>query len=92
MVLACCHVSPTDVLHVAVGPLIGLETLNVTECGLETTEGLEGLTGLTALHLSSNHLQSLDGVSGMTRLRKLWANDNRIKTVSKKLRVPIRWS
>lgn len=59
----------------------GLTSLNITECGLETTEGLEGLTGLTALHLSSNRLQSLDGVRGMTRLRKLWANDNRIKSV-----------
>eukprot|EP00752_Nemacystus_decipiens_P007096 g6358.t1 len=60
----------------------GLESLNITECGLQTTEGLEGLTGLTALHLSSNHLQSLDGVKGMTRLRKLWANDNRIRTMN----------
>ncbi|CAN0113324.1 unnamed protein product [Ectocarpus sp. 6 AP-2014] len=59
----------------------GLESLNITECGLETTEGLEGLTGLTALHLSSNHLQSLDGVEGMTRLKKLWANDNRITSM-----------
>lgn len=79
---ACCHESPIEILHVAMDPLIGLESLNITECGLETTDGLEGLTGLTALHLSSNHLQSLDGVRGMTRLRKLWANDNRIKTVS----------
>ena len=68
------------------GFLLGLESLNITECGLETTEGLEGLTGLTALHLSSNHLQSLDGVRGMTRLKKLWANDNRIKTVRSRQR------
>ncbi|CAM9822517.1 unnamed protein product [Scytosiphon promiscuus] len=59
----------------------GLTNLNITECGLETTRGLEGLTGLTALHLSSNNLQSLDGVRGMTGLRKLWANDNRIKSM-----------
>ncbi|CAM9171285.1 unnamed protein product, partial [Hapterophycus canaliculatus] len=59
----------------------GLTNLNITECGLETTGGLEGLTGLTALHLSSNNIQYLDGVRGMTRLRKLWANDNRIKSM-----------
>lgn len=86
VMLACCQVSPTEVLHVVVDPFTGLESLNITECGLETTEGLEGLTGLTALHLSSNHLQSLDGVRGMTRLKKLWANDNRIKTVRKRRR------
>lgn len=63
--------------------LPGLESLNITECSLKTTNGLEGLTRLTALHLSSNHLQSLGGVRGMTSLRKLWANDNRIKSVSK---------
>lgn len=59
----------------------GLKSVNVTECSLKTTEGLEGLTGLTALNLSSNHLQSLEGVRGMTSLRKLWANDNRITAV-----------
>lgn len=93
IILAYCHVSPTQAPHVHVDPFTGLESLHVTECGLETTAGLEGLTDLTALHLSSNHLQSLDGVRGMTRLRKLWANDNHIKTVSTAQRVDnMSWS
>ena len=74
-------------IHVAFMTLLaGIKSLNITECGLETMEGLEGLTGLTDLHLSSNNLQSLDGVRGMTNLRKLWANDNRITSVSEKLK------
>ncbi len=80
-VLPCTATKPPRVFMAS---LAGLKSLNITECGLETMEGLEGLTGLTDLHLSSNQLQSLAGVRGMINLRKLWANDNRIKSVRKK--------
>lgn len=62
-------------------PPQGLSRVTITECSLETTEGLEGLTCLTELHLSSNRLQTLNGMKGMAALRKLWANDNRISMV-----------
>lgn len=83
LLLYCCtsHFYPVPRGPPLAAKKTGLESVNVTECSLKTTEGLEGLTGLTALNLSSNHLQSLEGVRGMTSLRKLWANDNRITAV-----------
>lgn len=59
----------------------GLTRVTITECSLQTMEGLEGLTRLKELHLSSNQLQTLSGMKGLTCLRKLWANDNRLNGV-----------
>ena len=60
-----------------------LERVCITECGLESLQGLQHCTRLTHLDLSQNHIDEMDPnvLQHLTDLRTLWMNENRLTLI-----------
>ena len=56
-----------------------LETLSITESGLESLENIAGLTHLTELNASDNHIANIDMLAECTALKKAVLYGNQIR-------------
>jgi len=67
----------------AVGGMLQLQRLCITECGLSSMSGIANVPSLTHLDLSQNNISRMDPkvFRSTKKLKSLWMNENRIRRI-----------
>ncbi|GLD92807.1 hypothetical protein PINS_up001386 [Pythium insidiosum] len=73
---------PTIIRIEGLTSCVSLESLCVSECGLEQIEGLDNCTKLRTLNLSGNRIQCMEPLARVVSLEVLWLNDNCIERLA----------